>query len=140
MCIITSIFILFTLFLSGCDSGTIKTTDTGTGQITREFLTAHGFQQSLSDPDIFYLANVHLKDAAKDIGFSLSDLRETPSQPSECSDVRTVKIQNLYFVVESEVRDEQGCVVSDSLSNPDAICTISVSLHQVSGKPKGKKL
>lgn len=104
--------------------------DSGTNRVTPAFLRAHGFSPTASDPDIFTLKNVRLADVARGLDFSPSDLRPTPSQPIH-SDVRIVRIRDLYFVVESEVRDADGNVISGSLAQSNAVCTISVGLKQV---------
>jgi hypothetical protein len=98
--------------------------------INHEYLSAHGFVESEVGPGIFSLLNVRLGDAATSLGFSLSDLRPTPSQPLG-SDVRTVKIRNLRFVVQARIKEVSGKHVAESLDDPNSICTISVALNQV---------
>ncbi|MHB1035370.1 MAG: hypothetical protein ACYC35_11380 [Pirellulales bacterium] len=102
-------------------------------RVTREYLLAHGFKQSATDPDIYNREHVRLANIARDLGFSLKDLRPTVNQDSN-SDVRTVEVGDLTFIVESEVRDNNGNIVSGSLDRPDAICTIGVSLPQLAGR------
>ncbi len=101
-----------------------------TPKVIRKYLLTHGFKQSTTDSDIYNREHVRLADVARDLGFSVKDLQPTLNQYSH-SDVRTVKVSDLTFVVKSEVRDKNGNIVGGSLDNPDAICTISVSLLQV---------
>jgi hypothetical protein len=99
--------------------------------VTPEYLTAHGFIKSKCASDIFSLSNVRVGDAARDLGFSLADLRKTPSQPLG-SDTRIVKIRNLWFVVDACAKKIPGKPpVPESLDHPDSICTISVALNQI---------
>lgn len=120
--------------------------ETTTNRVTVQFLISRGFVQSKSDTNIFTLERVTVREAAKRLGFSPDQMRPTPSQ-SMHSDIRTVKVLNLWFVVSSEVRDSQDRVVSGSLDKPDAICKVSVGLTQApdtrkmtpKGKPPRKK-
>lgn len=100
------------------------------GGITRAYLVAHGFVESKDSPGIFSLANVRIGEAARNLGFSLADLRPTPSQPPG-SDIRTVPIRNLHFVLYARTTQLDGRTVADSLNDPNSICTIRVALEQV---------
>lgn len=120
------------------DSNVSEANEPRADVVTAEFLTEHGFTESEGGPDIFSLPNVRVGDAARDLGFSLSNLRHTPSQP-EGSDVRTVKIRNLFFVVRARTAVVDGEPVAESLDKPDSICTISVALNQAPADRKMKK-
>jgi len=76
---------------------------------TREYLLQNGFKISSSDPNIFTLEKVRLQDVAHKLGFSLASLRSVANQ-SPWSDIRVVEVKNLYFSIESEVRDQDGNV------------------------------
>jgi len=117
--------------LLGCSSKGDRTMQTphSTEKITREYLLSRGFKQSVTDPDIFEAENVRVVDMAHKLGFSLTDLLPTSNQALE-SDERTVKIKDLEFLVRSEVRDHNDHIIHGSLDNPDAICTVSVSVKQ----------
>ena len=100
-------------------------------RVTPEFLVDRGFIQGKSDTNLYTLGQVTLEEAARRLGFSTSQMRPTPSQSID-SDIRIVKVRNLLFVIRSEMRDSRGRVISGSLDNPDALCSVSVSLAQVS--------
>jgi hypothetical protein len=102
-----------------------------TNRVTAEFLTIRGFVQSKTDTNIYTLEHMTVREAAKRLGFSPDQMRPTTSQPSP-SDIRTVQVLNLRFVISTEVRDSQNRIVSGSLDKLDALCTVSVSLIQVS--------
>ncbi len=106
----------------------MKNVAPSTPRITSEYLLAHGFKQSATDPDTYNREHVRLAEIARDLGFSAKDLRPTLNQ-SNYSDVRTVKVGDLTFVVKTEVRDKNEKIVSKSLDKPDAICTVCVSLN-----------
>ena len=97
---------------------------------TREYLLQNGFKISSTDPDIFTLEKFQLQEVAHKLGFSLASLRSVVNQ-SPRSDIRIVKVKNLDITIQSEVRDQEGNVVSNSLDNPNALCTVSVSLKQM---------
>jgi hypothetical protein len=119
--------------LLGCSNEVkhAKQSHSSTNKITSDYLLSCGFKQCVDDPDTYEIKHMHLADMAYKMDFSLVALRPTLNQ-SRSEDIRTVKIKSLAFVVESEERDRDGKIVPDSLDNPDAICTISVSLRQVS--------
>lgn len=106
-------------------------TSTAMPKLTRENLQSLGFKPSQNDPDSDNLENVPLADVSRKLGFSLADLQPTRNQPPH-SDVRTVNVRGMCFIVRSEVRNNQGNIVPHSLDNPDAICSISVSFKQIS--------
>jgi hypothetical protein len=128
--LIVAVAVVSIALLFGCNSDQDSPDTVDTGKVTPEFLRSHGFRQSDPNRSIFTLPHVRLADISRTLRFPLSALRHTPSQPVD-SDVRIVKIRDLYFVVESEVRDKDGRVISGSLDDPNAICTVSVSLNQV---------
>jgi hypothetical protein len=125
-----SIAIGTAVMLTGCTARIQQQVDSDANRVTPGFLQSHGFRPSNESPDIFILRNVRLADAARDLGFSVGNLHPTPSQPDH-SDKRIVKIRNLWFVVESEMRDAKGMIISGSLVQSHALCTISVGLKQV---------
>lgn len=98
-----------------------------TNRVTAEFLVGCGFVQSRSDTNLYTLGRVTLKEAAKRLGFSVDQMRPTPSQPIY-SDTRIVQVRNRGFVIESQMRNAQGRVVRGSLDKPEALCSVSVSL------------
>ena len=99
-------------------------------QLTPQFLASRGFVQSTSDANLYVLKSIRLKVAADRLGFSLDAMKPTVSQPAY-SDTRIVKVRNLFFIVESEVRDCQGRIIRWSLDKPDAVCSVRVSLAQI---------
>lgn len=133
----TVLFLMVVCSVVGCAERPSRATDEPDARpkadavVTSEFLSEHGFAEPKGSPGIFSLLNVRLGDASRDLEFALSDLRRTPSQP-EGSDVRTVKIRNLFFVVRARTAVVDGEPVADSLDEPDSICTISVALNQAS--------
>ena len=123
-----SVLIVSTCLLIGCSADKSVATRQSTVVINHEYLSAHGFVESEGGPGIFSLLNVRVGDAAKDLGFSLSDLQPTPNQPAD-SDIRTVQIHNLRFVVYARTTQVNGKTIADSLNDPKSICTISVGLN-----------
>lgn len=107
--------------------------------VDADFLVRNGFQRSTSDKEIFEIPNVRLSEIAGRLGFSLKDMRPVPPGQSQFSDIRVVKIRNLWFVVESNVKDAEGRVRPQSLDDPDAYCAISVSLFQVPPEKEFRK-
>src|ERR1700730_12790554 len=99
-------------------------------KITREYLLSVGFEKAEDDREIVELQRARLRDVAKTLGFSLTELRSTLNQ-SNRSDIRTVDVRGFHFVVKSEVRDSSGQVVRRSLDDPNALCTVSVWLKPV---------
>jgi hypothetical protein len=125
------LFLLCFIFvISGCGTHSTSQKTLDEEKITKEFLISNGFKQSNSDANIFFLHHVRLKDAAHNLDFNIHDVKPTVN-PYEYFVSGTVKIKNLYFVIESEVRDEHGRLVPNSISNPDSLCTISISLAQL---------
>lgn len=133
------ILLITVFFLAGCWDKNNYNNLNPDNKITKEFLSSHGFVESEDGSDIYSLRNVRLGDISQELGFSLSDLQPTPSQQS-FSDVRIVKIRDLYFVIRSEVRDQDGKILPNSLNNPDAICTVSVALDQVKNEAVRKNI
>ncbi len=124
--------------LIGCSLSKPLVTPLDDSVITHEYLSVHGFVECEGSPGFFSLLNVRVGDAARDVGFSLSDLRPTPSQPAG-SDVRTVQIHNLRFVVYACTSQVNGRTIADSLDDPNSICTINVALDQVSPEREMRK-
>ena len=102
-----------------------------TNRVTAEFLVGCGFVQSKSDTNLYTLGRVTLKEAAKRLGFPTDQMRPTTSQ-SIHSDTRIVQVRDHFFVIRSQMRDAQGRVVSRSLDKSDALCSVTVSLVEVS--------
>jgi hypothetical protein len=101
-----------------------KTPSTPT--IARDYLLANGFSESKeSRPGAFIREHAHLRNVMRTIGVPLAALRSTRSQPAH-SDVRTANCNGLYVIVRSEVRNQKGSIVSHSLDDPEAICTVEV--------------
>jgi hypothetical protein len=115
----------------GCAGGQSKLTAADDTVITPQFLAEKGFTESKS---ICTLSPVTVTDAAKLLGFKLSDMHRTKNQSAN-SDIRTVDIRNLGFVITSLVTDAHGHVVPGSLDDPNALASVSVSLVQVA-RPK----
>jgi hypothetical protein len=88
--------------------------------------------------DTYVLKSIPLKEAAKRLDFSYSMLKPSGSAPRD-SDRRTVKVRNLYFIVESEVRAAQGLIVAKSLDRADAVCSVIVSLAQIQKEIEPRK-
>ncbi len=128
-CAIVSVLLSFAGISIACGQQSEDTKTSSTRSITSEFLLAHGFKQSATKPHIYTREHARLADVARDLGFSLKSLQPTVGQDSG-SDVRTVDVDDSNFVVRSEVRDKNGHIIPGSLDDPDAICTISVSLRQ----------
>jgi len=107
--------------------------------VTPKFLTSRGFVRSKADVNLYVLKSVRLKVAADRLGFPLDAMKPTVSQPAY-SDIRTVQVRNLFFIIESEVRDCQNRIIRWSLDKPDAMCSVKVSLAQTrSHDPKFDK-
>ena len=94
-------------------------------KLTRENLLAHGFKQSEKDKDLFVSEHARLGDVESALGFQITALRPTVSQPPH-SDTRQGLVEGKQVLVQSEVRDEQGRIVRKSLDKTDAICTVHV--------------
>jgi hypothetical protein len=97
-------------------------------KVTREFLLAHGFKESSEYPGDFVLSKVRLKGVARELGFPLSSLEYVVNVTGE---IRTVKIRDREFTIESATLDENGFFVPGSLDGPDSLCTVSVSLANI---------
>jgi hypothetical protein len=96
-------------------------------KITSDFLLSHGFIQEDNDRQFYKLSAVLLKNAAKDLGFSLEKMYTPPNGHPSLPDLRIVQIRDLHFVIRADKPNE-------SLNNPDTICSISVSLNQIKTK------
>jgi hypothetical protein len=101
--------------------------------VTIELLQQCDFVESEGGPGIYSLIDVPVGEAARKIGFELSDLRPTPSQ-ERGSDVRIVDFRNAHFVVRARRRKVDGVPVAESLDDPESICTISVAFPRTGEK------
>ena len=110
--------------------GRLMESTTTMPELTREYLLANGFKPLAASPDSFIAEKVRLGDVASILGFKITSLRPTVSQPDH-SDVRTGSVQSRRFVVRSEVRDTQGKIVRGSLNEANSLCTVTISLKKV---------
>lgn len=100
-------------------------------KITHEFLISQGFKRD--HDEIYVLGPIRVGDAAKRLGFSLTDMRHTLNQ-SGFTDIRTVDIGDLGFVVRSLKKNTRFEGLRGSLDKPDCPAEISVALNQVKEK------
>ena len=125
--------------LAGCTGRTaekpaVSRADTTVDRmVTMELLQQCDFAESEGGPGIYSLIDVPVGDAARKLGFALSDLRPTPSQ-ERGSDVRIVEFRNAHFVVRARRRNVDGVPVAESLDDPESICTISVAFPRTGEK------
>ena len=77
---------------------------------------------------VYELSPVELKQAAKVVGFELTQMRATDGDVPY-SDIRTVSAGGVWFTIESLEKDREGNVVSGSLDNYYSMVAISTSLR-----------
>jgi hypothetical protein len=111
--------------LSGCGAGKPEAGLSDDVRWLRERLLAQGFKPDPGGSYDLILAHARLSDAARLLEMSPADLKPTLSQSWD-SDIRTATIGALYVLVYSEVRDNEGRIVSGSLDHPEAVCTVRV--------------
>jgi hypothetical protein len=101
-----------------------KTPSTPT--VTRDYLLSNGFREAKeSRPGAFICEHAHLRNVMQTIGVPLAALRPIVGQPAH-SDERGANSNGLGVLVRSEVRNQKGNIVSHSLDDPEAICTVEV--------------
>jgi hypothetical protein len=111
--------------LAGCGAAKPAEGLAGGAKAARERLLAQGFKPDPAGSYMVILSNVRLSDAARILSLSPAALKPVLSQPPD-SDVRTASLGDMYVLVYSEVRDNEGRVVPGSLDDPQAICTVRV--------------
>jgi hypothetical protein len=98
----------------------------------RNYLLAHGFKQS-TGPDIYEMEHVRLSDAARYLGFPISELRHNYQQEVCDSDMRNVRVET-YIIVAGEFPERPENQVINSykpLDNPDSFCKAKVFLNGI---------
>lgn len=122
---------LFALVLAGgsCQGNHAPEAEASRSILYPEGLLSYGFKRSPTDPDYFTLEHARLADVARNMGFS-PEYVQLMQREAGPTDSRAVMARGIYIVFTSETHDQNGNAVADSLNDPQAICTVSVSFAE----------
>ena len=85
------------------------------------------------------IAKIKLKDAMKELGFSVLDMKPTRSQ-SRYSDIRTVIVSNVTLTIFTLELDKRGNMIKGSLDSPESQCNIVADIQNYSDHYGGVRI
>jgi hypothetical protein len=119
------VFLVFASLTCAEEGKSVEKTTKPTPKVTRDYLLARGYKELANRDGALAKEHAGLRTVLEDLGISRASLRPTLNQPPH-SDERAADVGGLYVIVSSEVKDDQGRILLDSLDDPNAICTVLV--------------